>query len=46
MRNELMLRHPITRTLTHSHAEYVEGKTLVDMTREDLIAERIRIEFS
>ena len=29
---------------TRSHAEYVEGETLVDMIREDLIAERIAIE--
>jgi bacterioferritin len=27
-----------------SHAEYVEGKTLLDMVREDLVAERIAIE--
>ena len=27
-----------------SHAEYVEGTTLVDMIREDLVAERIAIE--
>lgn len=27
-----------------SHAEYVEGKTLVEMVREDLIAERIAID--
>jgi bacterioferritin len=27
-----------------SHSEYVEGKTLVDMIREDLVAERIAIE--
>ena len=26
-----------------SHAEYVEGTTLVDMIREDLVAERIAI---
>jgi bacterioferritin len=30
--------------LTRSHAEYVEGETLVDMIREDLIAERIAID--
>ncbi len=30
--------------LTRSHAEYVEGKTLVDMIKEDLIAERIAID--
>lgn len=30
--------------LTRSHAEYVEGDTLVDMIREDLIAERIAID--
>ena len=29
---------------TRSHSEYVEGDTLVDMIREDLIAERIAIE--
>ncbi|MEO8486983.1 MAG: ferritin-like domain-containing protein [Betaproteobacteria bacterium] len=29
---------------SRSHAEYVEGETLVDMIREDLIAERIAIE--
>jgi len=27
-----------------SHSEYVEGKTLVDMIQEDLVAERIAIE--
>ena len=27
-----------------SHAEYVEGRTLVDMIREDLVAERIAID--
>ena len=32
-------------TLTkRSHAQYVEGKSLVDMLREDLVAERIAIE--
>ena len=32
-------------TLTsRSHAEYVEGTSLVDMLREDLVAERIAIE--
>ena len=30
--------------LTRSHSEYVEGTTLVDMLREDLVAERIAIE--
>lgn len=30
--------------LTRSHSEYVEGTTLVDMIREDLIAERIAID--
>lgn len=30
--------------LTRSHSEYAEGKTLVDMIREDLVAERIAIE--
>jgi bacterioferritin len=30
--------------LSRSHAEYVEGTTLVDMIREDLIAERIAID--
>jgi bacterioferritin len=29
---------------TRSHAEYVEGKTLVDMIKEDLVAERIAID--
>lgn len=29
---------------SRSHSEYVEGDTLVDMIREDLIAERIAIE--
>jgi len=29
---------------TRSHAEYVEGKDLVDMIREDLVAERIAID--
>jgi bacterioferritin len=27
-----------------SHSEYVEGKTLLDMVREDLVAERIAVE--
>jgi len=27
-----------------SHSEYVEGKTLMDMVREDLVAERIAVE--
>jgi bacterioferritin len=30
--------------LTRSHSEYVEGKSLVEMIREDLVAERIAIE--
>jgi bacterioferritin len=30
--------------LTRSHAEYVEGETLADMIREDLVAERIAID--
>ena len=30
--------------LSRSHSEYVEGETLLDMIREDLIAERIAIE--
>jgi bacterioferritin len=30
--------------LTRSHAEYVEGETLVDMIKEDLVAERIAID--
>ncbi len=30
--------------LTRSHSEYVEGETLLDMIREDLIAERIAID--
>jgi bacterioferritin len=29
---------------TRSHAQYVEGSSLVDMIREDLVAERIAIE--
>lgn len=29
---------------TRSHAEYLEGKSIVDMIREDLVAERIAIE--
>ena len=28
---------------TRSHAEYVEGETLVDMVKEDLVAERVAI---
>ena len=31
--------------LTRNYSEYVEGKTLLDMIREDLVAERIAIEF-
>jgi bacterioferritin len=30
--------------LTRSHSEYVEGETLIDMIREDLVAERVAIE--
>lgn len=30
--------------VTRSHAEYVEGSNLIDMIKEDLIAERIAIE--
>ena len=30
--------------LTRSHSEYVEGRTLTDMIREDLIAERVAID--
>jgi bacterioferritin len=30
--------------LSRSHSEYVEGTTLVDMIKEDLVAERIAIE--
>jgi bacterioferritin len=30
--------------LTRSHSQYVEGKSLVDMIKEDLVAERIAIE--
>ena len=30
--------------LSRSHSEYVEGKDLVDMIKEDLIAERIAID--
>jgi bacterioferritin len=29
---------------TRSHSQYVEGKSLLDMVREDLIAERIAVE--
>jgi len=29
---------------TRSHSEYVEGTTLIDMIREDLVAERVAIE--
>jgi len=29
---------------TRSHAQYVEGKSLLDVVREDLIAERIAVE--
>jgi bacterioferritin len=29
---------------SRSHAEYVEGETLVDMIKEDLVAERIAIQ--
>lgn len=29
---------------TRSHSEYVEGTTLLDMVREDLVAERVAIE--
>ncbi len=30
--------------LTRSHSEYVEGETLVDMMKEDLVAERVAID--
>jgi bacterioferritin len=30
--------------LSRSHAEYVEGETLLDMIKEDLVAERIAID--
>ena len=30
--------------LTRSHAEYVEGNSLVEMIKEDLVAERIAID--
>lgn len=30
--------------LSRSHSEYVEGETLVDMIREDLVAERVAID--
>jgi bacterioferritin len=30
--------------LTRSHSEYIEGQSLEDMIREDLVAERIAIE--
>jgi len=29
---------------SRSHAEYVEGETLIDMIKEDLVAERIAID--
>ena len=29
---------------SRSHAEYVEGETLLDMIKEDLVAERIAID--
>lgn len=33
-----------SRLSSRSHSEYVEGKTLTDMIREDLVAERVAIE--
>src|SRR6476619_2952161 len=30
--------------LTRSHSEYVEGQTLIEMIREDLVAERVAID--
>jgi bacterioferritin len=30
--------------LSRSHAEYVEGESLIDMIKEDLVAERIAID--
>ena len=30
--------------LSRSHSEYIEGETLIDMIREDLVAERVAIE--
>ena len=30
--------------MNRSHSEYVEGRTLTDMLREDLVAERIAID--
>jgi bacterioferritin len=30
--------------LTRSHSEYVEGESLIDMIREDLVAERVAID--
>jgi bacterioferritin len=30
--------------LTRSHSEYVEGQSLIDMIREDLVAERVAID--
>jgi bacterioferritin len=30
--------------LTRSHAEYIEGETLIEMIKEDLVAERIAID--
>jgi len=29
---------------SRSHSEYSEGKTLLDMVREDLVAERVAVE--
>ena len=39
----MTVRNPAT-LASRSHSEYVEGTTLADMIREDLIAERIAIE--
>ncbi len=30
--------------MTRAHSEYVEGKSLVDMIKEDLVAERIAVQ--
>src|SRR5438046_10293760 len=32
--------------LSRSHSEYVEGETLIDMIRDDLVAERVAIDSS
>jgi bacterioferritin len=44
MRTEAPLDHLIPVRLRGAHSEYIEGTTLVEMIREDLVAERIAIE--